>query len=376
MGTYINPGAGMFKEALDSEIYIDKSMLISYTNSVVGTRQKYVCVSRPRRFGKSMAAEMLTAYYDRTADSIELFKPLNISETSDFSDYLNKFDVIKLNMQEFLSRTHDIHKMIDRIEKVILHELVECYPDVKYFDKTDLIDSLNDAYHSTHQKFIIIIDEWDCIFREYKNDLTSQDDYLDFLRDVLKDREYAGLVYMTGILPIKKYGSHSALNMFSEFSMEDPGALAEYVGFTEDEVKKLCASYGMDFDDCKSWYNGYYFHECGSVYNPNSIVRSMLSRKFSDYWNKTETYEALKLYIDLNFDGLKDNILKLMAGSRQKVDTSGFQNDMTTFNSADDILTLLIHLGYLGFDDETNEVFIPNKEIMQEFVTATKVNKV
>ncbi len=187
----------------------------------------------------------------------------------------------------------------------------------------------------------------------------------------MKDKEYIGLAYMTGILPIKKYGTHSALNMFHEYSMENPEYLAEYVGFTENEVRSLCAEYSRDFDECKAWYNGYYFHECGPVYNPNSIVRSIQSGNFSDYWNQTETYEALRIYIDMNFDGLKDAILKLMAGGRQVINTAHFQNDMTTFANADDVMTLLIHLGYLGYDTETKEVFIPNNEILQEFVTAT-----
>lgn len=221
------------------------------------------------------------------------------------------------------------------------------------------------------RKFVIVIDEWDCIFREYREDQKAQRRYLDFLREWLKDKAYLGLVYMTGILPIKKYGTHSALNMFTEFSMDNPSVLSEFVGFTEDEVRHLCRRYGMDYEECRARYDGFCFPQSGHAYNPNSIVKAMLLRQFDDYWNQTETYEALRIYIDMNYDGLRDAILRLMAGGRQVINTDGFQNDMTTFANADDVMTLLVHLGYLGYDFETKEVFIPNREILQEFVTAT-----
>ena len=371
MGIYLNPGSGKFQEALDSEIYVDKSGLIAYTNKVFGTKQKYVCVSRPRRFGKSMAADMVSAYYDRSIDSADLFRNLQIARDASYDKFRNQYDVIKINMQEFLSRTKSMAEFLERLTRFLLKELFRAYPDIDYLDEKDLAQSMGDISSQTGQKFVLILDEWDCIFREYKEDHKAQEQYLDFLRDWLKDKEYIGLAYMTGILPIKKYGTHSALNMFMEFSMEDPGDLAEFAGFTDSEVKNLCEQYSMDYEECKAWYNGYHFDSCGSAYNPNSIVRAMWSGRFSDYWNQTETYEALRIYIDMNFDGLRDSILKLMAGGRQVIDTGSFQNDMTTFANADDVMTLLIHLGYLGYDFDTKEVFIPNREIMQEFVTAT-----
>ena len=179
---------------------------------------------------------------------------------------------------------------------------------------------------------------------------------------------------MTGILPVKKYGSHSAINIFDEFSMTDPSILAKYVGFTEDEVIDLCEKYNMDFKEMQYWYNGYLFDEDLHVYNPESVVTAIMRKKFKSYWTRTETYEALKIYIDMNFDGLRDNIIKMLGGSRIKIFTDTFQNDMTTFVSKDDVLTLLIHLGYLAYDFNTSEVFIPNHEIQEEFTTATKIS--
>ena len=231
---------------------------------------------------------------------------------------------------------------------------------------------LQEIYREYKIPFVFIIDEWDCIFRENKNDMEAQKKYLDFLRNLLKDRNYVGLTYMTGILPIKKYGSHSALNMFDEFSMTNPGALAEYVGFTENEVKTLCKQFDMSFQDTKCWYDGYFFEKIGHVYNPRSVVSAMLSHSFDNYWNKTETFEALRDYIVMNYKGLKEAIIELLAGKRLAIDIGSFNNDMTTFSSADDVLTLFIHLGYLGYDFSRKEVFIPNSEITTEFITSIR----
>ena len=370
MGIYLNPGNERFEDAVSSEIYVDKTELIKYTNRVLKTEQKYICVSRPRRFGKSMAANMLAAYYGRNADSRKLFENLKIEKNASFMEHLNQYNVIFLNMQEFFSRTHDVTKMKMLLEKCLLRDLLRAYPDVDYLDKTDLIGVLQDIYAEFRIRFIFIIDEWDCIFRENKDGSEAHKMYLDFLRNLLKDRSYVALAYMTGILPIKKYGTHSALNMFDEFSMTNPKQLAEFVGFTESEVKGLCNRYGMDFEETRRWYDGYHFENVEHVYSPRSVVSAMLSRSFDNYWNQTETFEALRDYIVLNYAGLKDTVIELLAGKHKKIETGSFSNDMTTFSTADDVLTLLIHLGYLGYDFSSKEVFIPNSEIESEFVTA------
>ena len=275
MGIYLDPGNEQFTKMTASEIYVDKTGLIEYTNRVINTMQAYLCVSRPRRFGKSMAAAMLASYYSRGCSSRELFQPYCISKTPDFHKHLNQYHTIFLNIQEFLSRSSNVGELITRIKKMILRELLDAYPNVDYFDRSDLVESMKDIYAAYRQPFVFIIDEWDCIFREYKQDKTAQEQYLDFLRDLLKDKVYISLAYMTGILPIKKYGTHSALNMFDEFSMIDPGPLAEYVGFTEKEVQKLCERYGMDLEEVKSWYDGYSFEHEPSVYSPRSVVSFM-----------------------------------------------------------------------------------------------------
>lgn len=370
MGIYLNPGNENFKMALNSKIYVDKSALISYTNSVLKTEQRFVCVSRPRRFGKSMTANMLCAYYGKNVDSDPLFQKLSISSCESYRKCLNQYNVIFLNMQTFLGRTESISEMITLIRKSLLRDLRKAFPDVDYLSSEDLIGVLLDICTQTSESFIFIIDEWDCIFLEHKSDYDSQKAYLDFIRGLLKDQSYVALAYMTGILPVKKYGSHSALNMFDEFSMANPGPLAEFVGFTEAEALRLCAAWHMDPEEMKKWYDGYYFESVGHIYNPRSVVSAMLNQQYDNYWNKTETFEALLDYIRLNYDGLQDAVTELLSGGRREINTATFSNDMTSFHSADDVLTLLIHLGYLGYDMRTREVFIPNSEISSEFCNA------
>lgn len=370
MGIYLNPGIDSFQKAINSEIYVDKSELISYTNKVFNTEQRYVCVSRPRRFGKSMAANMLSAYYENSVQSDYIFDHLRIAQNESYKTHLNKYNVIFLNIQEFLSESIDIKEMKLQIEHALLWDLVTAFPHVSLFNKNSLTRTLLDIYMAEQVPFVFIIDEWDCIFRERRANEQEQKLYLDFLRNLLKDRKYVGLAYMTGILPIKKYGSHSALNMFDEFSMSNPGRLAAYVGFTESEVEALCHKYKMNFEETKRWYDGYRFDNAIQVYNPRSVVSSMLSGIFDSYWNRTETFEALRDYIMMNHDGLKDTVIELLAGNNKRINTSKFTNDMDTFRSADDVLTLLIHLGYLGYDYQKQEVFIPNYEVASEFCNA------
>ena len=325
---------------------------------------------------------MISAYYDRTTEATKLFQGMEIAGDAAFEKYANQNDVILLNMQKFLSRTHSMSELLVLLQQKVLRELVKEYPAVDYFDSSSLPGCMEDVFAETGRKFVIIIDEWDCIFREYKDRTEEQRKYLDFLRDWLKDSSYVGLAYMTGILPIKKYGTHSALNMFDEFSMTNGRELAWYAGFTTVEVQRLCQRYGRDFAQMREWYNGYRLKQTDghtvqdcAIYNPRSVVMAARTGICDDYWNQTETFNALQLYIDMNFDGLRDAVLELMAGGTRKIDIRTFNNDMTTFHSYEDILTLLIHLGYLGYDFDTKSVFIPNKELMDEFVSATAASK-
>jgi hypothetical protein len=371
MAQLLNPGAAGFKESLASKIYVDKTGLLAHTNSLCGTKQKYLCFSRPRRFGKTMAAEMLCAYYSKGCESRKLFEGLKIGRDSSFERHLNKYNVIFLNMQTFLNQTHDAGLLAAKVSTDVKDALRERYG--RGIPDGDIVKALDCAYAKSGTPFVFVIDEWDCVFRELKSDTDGHRAYLDFLRMLLKDQEYVHLAYMTGILPIKKYGTHSALNMFTEHSMANHLRLAEFVGFTEAEAKSLCEKYGRSFEEAQEWYDGYSFQNEKHVYNPLSMVSAMLYKKFNNYWSATETVYALKSYIDMDFDGLKEAIADLLAHGAKRVSIGRFQNDMTTFESADDLLTLLVHLGYLRYDSVSQEVSIPNKEIREEFKNAMEV---
>jgi hypothetical protein len=372
MGYYLNPGNKGFREAVRSKIYVDKTNLIAFTNELINTQEKYICVSRPRRFGKSMALKMLAAYYSCGCDSAELFQARKIEHNKTYQEHLNQYNVIYLNMQQFLIGANN-QEVTKYLEQEVLEELWEEYGELIKKKDIGLADALRRIYAKTEKEFIFLIDEWDCVMRERQESETMQKHYLDFLRNLLKDQPYVALAYMTGILPVKKYGQHSALNMFWEYSMTDQKALEEFTGFTEDEVQALCKRFGMDFMETSSWYDGYRFKKFQHIYNPKSVVEAMICQDFSNYWTSTETYEALKIYMDMDFDGLRADILQVLGGGRVKVNTNSFQNDMRNFKTKDDVLTLLVHLGYLGYDANQKEVFVPNKEIIGEFENAMSV---
>lgn len=370
MGRYVNPGNVSFEMARFSDIYIDKSMLIAKTNALFRTEKRFLCVSRPRRFGKSMAANMLNAYYSCGCNSEKLFSGLAIEREKSFKVHLNRHNVIRLDIQRFIETEGDLFTYIGEIERRVVAELGREFPECReYIEGCRLKDALEQVFYQTGKGFVFIIDEWDCVFRMAQEQKEVQKCYLDFLRGLFKGAEYAELVYMTGILPIKKYGEHSAINIFDEYSMIDPKDLGEYFGFTREEVRQQCGKLGMAYEELESWYDGYLIGEY-HIYNPKSVVDALTWRKCKNYWTGTETYEALKVYIDRNFDGLREAVIEMLGNGRCKVDTSTSQNDMTTFKTRDDVLTLLIHLGYLAFKEE--EAFIPNQEIMQEFLRAIK----
>ena len=389
MGKYLNPGCMKFQQVLNSEIYIDKTGMISYINTIINTEQRFVCVSRPRRFGKTIAANMLAAYYGK-GESRQMFADRKIAEYENWDKYLNHFDVVRVVMTDFIKEGKDVNESLLNMQKLVVRDIKKQYPDVDYYDTDNLIQSMSDVYEETGNQFVIIIDEWDAVFRTCKEDKDGQKLYLDFLRDWLKDQENVALAYMTGILPIKKYGQHSALNMFDEYSIITPMQLAPYTGFTAEEVKTLCDKYNMNYKDIERWYDGYAVnteipvemrnkYRMGeyddveiSIYSPLSVVKAISTGIIQNYWNKTETYVALSEYIKMNLDGLKDSVALLMDGGRVKVNISKYQNDMTSFHGSNDVLVMLIHLGYLGYDVDNKEVFIPNNEILDEFKTSTE----
>ena len=374
MGMFLNPGNAGFESAVHSDIYIDKTELTGFTNAVLGTKQKFVCVSRPRRFGKSMAAEMLTAYYSRGCDSRMLFCNCKAASLAAFEKHLNAYNVVYMDIQWFYSIAKDKgigENTISYMQHEVIRELQDQYQELLAETEASLSEVLLKIYSKTGEQFVVIIDEWDCLFREAKDNIRLQETYINFLRGLFKGslaESSICLAYITGILPIKKYGTQSALNNFDEYTMVSPKALAKYVGFTEEEVHALCAEHDVDFEEVKSWYDGYSLNKIESVYSPNSVIKAISNQEMGSYWTETETYEDLKTYINMDFDGLKETIIQMLGGVRCKINTRKFQNDMTSIKSRDDVMTLLVHLGYLAYDGHTQEVYIPNQEVSDEFL--------
>lgn len=378
MGKYVNPGNKAFSIVAGDDTYVDKSGLIEFTNNRIGRMRPLICFSRPRRFGKSIAAHMLTAYYSKGCDSREIFSKLKIAGLPTFEEELNRNTVIFLDIQWLKSVAADqgqMEQIVSFMQSQVIEELLEIYPDIVDKDEKSLANALFTINNATDEQFIVIIDEWDCLFREEKDNKSLQDEYVRFLRAMFKGAAsdaFIKLAYITGILPIKKYGTQSALNNFDEYTMVEPFTLAEYVGFTEEEVRVLCEQSNMDFEECKRWYDGYSFDDVHSVYSPNSVINAVTKRKFGSYWTKTETYESLRFYIDTNFDEVRTSILSMLSGEMIEIDPETFQNDMVNIHNRDDVLTLLVHLGYLAYDGNDRAVYIPNEEVRAEFIRATK----
>ena len=374
MGIYINTGNAGFQRVRNSE-YVDKSGLIAVVNKTLFTEQSFSCVSRCRRFGKSLAAKMLCAYYDQSCDSRQLFADLQIAQDPSFEQHLNKYPVIYLDMTNFVSEKET--GIADKIDAALLADISRAYSDIPVDPKERLASYLLRVSEAKQQQFIFIIDEWDAICREYDPDTNEMDIYVDWLRRMFKSgdaaRTFAG-VYMTGILPVKKYKTQSALNNFIEYSMVEPVDMAPYFGFTKDEVRALAAKHGADFDELEKWYDGYQIGDEQSVFNPNSVMQALRSHRCRSFWASTGAFDTVADYIQMNYEGLKDDIISMLAGGRCDVDPTGFKNDMSVIHGKDDVLTVLIHLGYLSYNWRKDECWIPNREVAGEMVNAIKAN--
>lgn len=370
MGNFIDKGNDGFASVRNTN-FVDKSVLIEEVNSVMLTENRYMCVTRARRFGKSVAVKMLNAYYDRSCESRALFEGLEISKQADFEKNLNRFPVLYLDMTDFVTKYGDDEHLIDRIKHDICEELLSMYNNVAMNTNDDLMDLLINIVDQTGEKFVCLIDEWDALCREGYEAL--MDEYVDFLRRLFKGSktEYVfACVYMTGILPIKRYNTQSALNNFEEYTMLSPAQLAPYFGFTEKEVAGLCHDASMDARQMKLWYDGYELGSEKAIYNPFAVMRALKRKSFASYWASTNTFESLIQYITMNFDGLKDDVVSLLNDIPVKVNSLRFSNDMHKIDCKDDVLTLLCHLGYLSYNTETKCANIPNYEVRQEFETA------
>ena len=374
MGIYINKGNSAFRDIVSHE-YVDKSSLIPIINATLNSENRYSCVTRCRRFGKSMAAKMLCAYYDKSCDSRELFAGLEAEKDGSFKTYLNRYYVISVDMTDFTTKYRNEKDIVKRIQNRIVNDVLAEFPQVSRYEDDDLMDILYRISESTGERFVMIIDEWDAILREMGTDEYISTAYVDLLRRLFKgsgsDIVFAG-AYLTGILPIKKYNTESALNNFREYTMIRPGKMAKALGFTHEEVEMLCRKHGMDIKEMERWYDGYRIGKASRMFNPYSVIRAINEEEYGSYWTTTGAYDSVKTYIQMNFEGLKDDIIRMLSGEHVYVNTLKFQNDMRIVRSRNDVLTVLIHLGYLAYDGDEQECYIPNKEVADEFLNAVE----
>lgn len=371
MGIYLNPGNENFKEILQGDVYVDKTMMIEALNRMMRKGNKYVCISRPRRFGKTVTGNMLAAFYSKGCDSRELFQGLHVAGCEDFEEKLNKYNVIQIDVNSEYQNSEDKAKLLKSLIKNLKRELREEFPQVEFREDSNLAGMLLEVYAKTGETFIIIMDEYDVLVRERVGDELFSE-YLGFLNGLFKSntlRPAIALAYLTGILPIVRDKIQSKLNNFREYTILDTGELSLYVGFTAQEVRELCDKHGVDFEECRRWYDGYHLGGV-EVYNPESVVRSMEEHSFDNYWGRTSSYEAITERIRLNFAGTREDVIRMLAGESVDVNVTRYMNTMDGFKTKSDVFTYLIHLGYLAYDRENGKCRIPNGEVRREWLNA------
>ena len=372
MGIYVNPGNENFTAALAEEIFVDKSLILQKFYKVLNTRSsKFICVSRPRRFGKSIVRDLMVAYFSKGCDSKKLFSKLKIAKKPNFEKSINKFNVISIDLGAVFSSSKNRNEIISNLYNKLLEDFRDEFPDIEFSENDSIADLIMKAYKYTGIQFVIIIDEYDVLVREQiSTDIFKE--YLELLNSLFKNNELSpaiALAYLTGILPIVRDKIQSKLNVFKESTMLDPMGFENFFGFTKTETKALCKKYKMSFKECENWYDGYKIGKT-SVYNPNSVVNAMMDRKYRNYWNITGSYEVISEYVKLNFDGIKSDVVDMITGKEIAVNPIGFLNSLDYFNNKDDVFTYLIHLGYLNCNEETKLCRIPNREIKEEWEKA------
>ncbi len=373
-GTYLNPGAVLFAETLACPLYVDKTLMIRETNRVIGTKDKFMCVSRARRFGKSIALETLAAYYSKGADG-RIFDGLAISGEPGFFKHLGKYNVIMIDLNSFYDNCGDDKlRMFDVMLKTLKSEFEQQLPEFSS-NAESVPFLLRDAYAKTGEKFVVLIDEYDVLARKEVSDELFEK-YLEFLNGMFKNIDVTqsiALAYITGILPVVREKFQSKLNNFTEYTMLSPRNLLSFTGFTSDEVEELCMEKGIDVDECRRWYDGYHIKGL-DFYSPKSVYELIATGEFRSYWVQTGSFEAVSDYIGMDFDGMVEDVNRLIAGESIPVETHSYENrvEASAFKSKDDVFTYCIHLGYLSYDSGTGLARIPNYEVRLQWLAAVK----
>lgn len=372
MGIYVNPGNRQMLMALNCDIYVDKSEIINVVNKKFDTDGRFMCVSRPRRFGKTMVGNLISAYYSSGADSRAIFERLKIAETPGWDVRLNNMNVIKVDLGAFFSRYHDDGNVISMLNQLVVNDLRKEFPDIEIRDGAPLAEAIVEVFSETQVPFVVIIDEYDVMVRERVSE-SEFASYLALLNTLFKSDDCGsaiGLAYITGIMPIVRDRVQSKLNNFTEDTILEPQQLAPYIGFTLDEVKSLCDKFDIDYQECLRWYDGYHIAQGVSICNSNSVCRAITTRKFANYWNRTGAYAVIGDYIRMDFDGVKEDLTTIVGGGSVPVKVTSFSNVLSDLGSKDKVFTYLTHLGYLVYDGATGTCSIPNGEVREEWESA------
>lgn len=351
-----------FEEALNSEIYVDKSLLIEAVSSKIKTGNKYICITRPRRFGKTINANMLGAYFTKGLDSDDLFRHLNIAKTDGYRKHINQYNVFKIDFSRRPDFCPDYQTYFKSILKKIKRDLEEAYPKLQGQD----YDGISEMLCDTNDSFIFILDEWDSVF--YEDFMTDKEKclYIKFLKGLLKDQPYVSLAYLTGVLPIAKYSSGSELNMFDEYSFMNDNVYDRYFGFNESEIKSLCKQQDkVSFEEIKRWYDGYYSSNGGSIFNPRSVSKALTRGICLNYWTETGPMNEIAECIEHNVDEVREDIVKMIAGIPIEIELQGYSAAELGLHTRDEILSAMVVYGFLSYHD--GELRIPNHELMEKY---------
>ena len=385
MGIYVNPSNKAFLKSYNSVPYVDKSGLIAILNGCVNTNHSNICVSRPRRFGKSMAMQMGFAYYSKGCDSRSLFQNMEISKAEGWDRYLNKFNVIRLDLINFFDENYSTIDSVNDMNNAIINELKQEFTEIDLSNVHDIAGAIATIYNTCEEQFIFFIDEYDMPIR-IKSEIEELRPYLNFLNKLFKNSDLTdaiALAYLTGILPPIADRVESKLNNFKQYSILSPKEMAPYFGFTTSEVKRLSEQYGIDYIDCCRWYDGYKIfieNNYTDIFNPQAVAEAIRDGECNSYWPETASYEPISEQINRNADGIQEAIIKMLTKESVPVDVSGFLNSLDKIETRDEILTYLIHLGYLSYDAQNKTCTIPNLEIQKRWKLivsrANRYNKV
>ncbi len=353
-----------FTEAVSDKYFVDKSTLIEKTNVNIRTPNKYLCITRPRRFGKTINAMMLASYYCKNADFKELFDKMKISNSASYMKHLNKHNVIYMIFNSNVTEAESYEDYINFYKTRLIQDIIEAY---SYVNTNDTIsEMLESVYEKTHEGFIFIIDEWDYIFNNNLFSEAERKNFLEFLRELLKDKSYVELAYMTGVLPIAKYSSGSALNMFKEYNMLNDKKYVSYFGFSQKEVEDLCAKQDeVSIEELTEWYNGYKTPKGLPIYNPRSVCYALNDEVCQSYWTNTGPMDEIIYYINNDIDSVKSDIVQMISGIPLEIKLKGYSAEQKELNTRNQILSAMTVYGFLSYYDET--LAIPNKELRIKF---------